>query len=692
MPAPLLLAAGTALESLILFLLLLTDRFTPAALAAMAAAALLPLPIVRPRPAREPAVAELDRSSRWLFAIVFGAFGILYLIYALGPETEFDALNYHLALPAEYLRLGGFPDRIGFFEVLPQGLEMLYAFSAALGGAGAARLTHFAFLALTPAMFLAVGRRLGLPDSGPFFAAAFYFCAPVVGVAGTSVHNDAPMVFFVLAAFYLLLRWRGEANSRWLIPGGLAAGFCYAVKLPGLIVPGLLVLYLLFARRVRPALIAGLSALPAIAPWMIRAFVLTGNPVAPMMNAWFPNPFFHLSSELELARRFTHGDPSLAQVPLHLALGGPLEGFFGPMLLALPLGLLALRRKNGLLVVAAAAALALPWFLNHGARFLMPGFALMSVALGMALPRSWLWPAVLLHALTCWPQVIPLYARAGAWEFKELPWRAALRLEPEREYLKRAMAEYPVLDLLEKHTRPGERIFAVIGVPKVYARREVLEFWHSAEADRLLDSLKVAAFQARDPFYDVRADWMPAPLRALRFRLPRGEPEEWYIHELDLYDGERRLPPGRGWSLDAWPNPWETPWMLDGNRATRWRTWEPVRAGAFVEVAFDHPQTVSSAVLLAHIPGRAPGIEFHGRDSRGAWRRLAARPEMTRRATEDLRRPAVRALKRAGFRYLLTPVGQSDAGPLGRLIAGHEKEWGLELAAESGGIHLFRIP
>src|ERR1022692_504537 len=42
--------------------------------------------------------------------VIFGAYGVWYLVNALAPETIADGITYHLGLPNEYLRLGGFPD------------------------------------------------------------------------------------------------------------------------------------------------------------------------------------------------------------------------------------------------------------------------------------------------------------------------------------------------------------------------------------------------------------------------------------------------------------------------------------------------------------------------------------------------------------------------------------------------------
>ncbi len=691
-PRTVLLAVGTAIESSLIFLLLQSGAAAPGAFAALGLISVLPLAWIRPTSSNEAAVQPLGPFARRLFMLVFVAYGVLYFVQALAPEVEFDGFTYHLGLPAEYIRLRGFPDRIGFFELLPQGMEMLYTFAFLVGKHSAAKLCHFAYLAMTPPLMVVIARRLGLADVVAWAAACFYVCAPVVGIAGSSVHNDAPLVFLMLAVFYLLLRWHQEGDSRLLIPAGLAAGFCYAIKLPGLMVPALAAAFVFSRQRVRPAALVALAAALMIAPWMLRSTLLTGNPFAPLLNRWFPNEWFHISTEQDLVRRFhAYGGKSYWTLPLELTIGAGMEGIFGPLFLLSPLALAAVRKKAGRVLLAASVVMVVPWLLNHGARFLMPAAAFGSLALAMALPRPVLWAAVAFHAVACWPQVIPLYARPGTWQFKEFPWRAALRLESERDYLRRITPEFPAVELLEL-TGEQDRTFCLVGTPRAYITRDTLEFWHSAEADRLMDTLKVAGVYNRDPFFNLRAEWTPEPLRAVRFRLLRGYPAEWCVHEVELYSPGGRLGPRRQWVLDAWPNRWETPAGLDDNRATRWRTWEPMRRGMYFQIDFGRPLVLNRAVLLSHTPLYRVPVEFDGLGIDGHWRRLGEDTVGELRAGEDMRRPAIRALKRAGFRYLLVPTGADGAGPLGTAMVNHLTEWGLRDAGTRAGLHLLRVP
>ena len=609
-----------------------------------------------------------------------------YFVNALAPETVADGITYHLGLPLQYLRTGGFPEHLTFFSLIPQGTEMLYTMAFAFGRHSAAKLVELAFFVATLPLIFRVGRQLHLPDLASLVAAVIYFCAPVAGITGSSSYNDAAGVFFLLATIHLLLMG-GRAP---LLAVGALAGFCYAIKIPGILVPIGATAFALRYRK-RAWLVAAGAAL-VIAPWMIRNLVVTGNPLAPLMNSLFPNPYFHVATEAELARGLRSlGAVKPWQVPWELAFGDHLTGTFGPLFLALPIGLLALRRREGRLLWAAALLLALPWLTNTGARFLMPSVVLAGFALGMSLPRPAAIAAVAIQVVACWPHVIDTWETRYAFRLHEFPLAAALRIEPEADYCRRHLNEYNVAKMVERATPPDSRTLALASVASAYLDRDVTVSWHSAEADQLLDTLRLAALYEDAPDFDWKAEWPPQSVRVLRFRMPVSCEGEWDISEIQLYSGEYRIFNSPQWSLAGWPNRWEAPLAFDGNLATRWRTWQTVRAGMYFEVDLAHPQLLTSAVLVSHTPVYRVPLEIYGQDEKGAWRVLSKAPQAIRRARQDLRLDAARALRKAGFRCLLAPTGSGGNAPIGNAIVGKEAEWGLEAAGYAGDFHLYHV-
>jgi len=694
-PWTIALAVGAAAESGIVFLLLVCGVGNRVSFILLGAVCLPVFWWLGRGSARlaDPVKARADGVSVYLAGAALAFYGALYLINALAPELEPDAIAYHLGLTSEYVRLGGFPSRVGFYEMLPQGLEMLFVPALAFGQHSAARLVHCAFLLASVPLMLRIARRLELPEGAGLAAAVLYFCAPVVGITGTSAYTDAGEVFFTLATFYALLVWRDTRDVRYLAPAGITAGFCYAVKFPGGLVAMLALAFVVAAERGmharQLALLAG-AALAVAAPWILRDVVMTGNPVAPLFNSLFPNPYFHPSMERDLAAALGswQGVPPW-RVPYELMVGGTFAGTMGPVFFALPLGLLALRKRAGRLCWMAAALLALPWFWNTGARFLMPALPFLALALALALPRQALWACVALQAVACWPQVVGLYHREYTWRLERIPWRAALRIQPEQAYLSSLQPAYRVARLVQDNTQPGERIFSLIAAPAAYTDREILVFWHSAQAVQLHDTLRVAV-DRNNTLFDVRAEWTPHPMSALRIRMPQASPVEWVIGEIQLFSGDYRIFGSPQWQLQAWPNVWELPLAFDENQATRWRTWDPIRAGMFVEVDFDRAQTLSGAVMTSPTAFYPLPFDFYGRE-RDGWHLLTGRPVVTERPLGNVRMSATRAVRDAGFRYILANNGNDGNGALGADMVGHEVEWGLEKTADLGPVVLFRI-
>jgi len=266
---------GAAALSLIIFVLFLTAMARPWAFLALAVAGCAPILLHRPRcPSRR-------RSGPGRWAILYGT---LYLLYALAPEIQSDALHYHLALAANTHTSGAFPQQISFYAVLPQGVETLFAFAFSIGGESSAKLLHLVCLAASLPLIHGIAIHFGLTPRVGYAAAAFYAVTPVVGISSTCAYTDAAIAFFTLAVFTLLLQ---TAPSHAAFAGLCAGGFAMPSNLRSVGRRGCF----LHSRRATKAGLAGsLCAGVALAagPWMVRAIILTGNPFAPLLNGLFP--------------------------------------------------------------------------------------------------------------------------------------------------------------------------------------------------------------------------------------------------------------------------------------------------------------------------------------------------------------------------------------------------------------------
>jgi hypothetical protein len=690
-PPEIALAVGAAVESLLIFLLLaLHVGYWPVFLA-LGLAPLAALPFIGRTGLSDAAVEPLGRYGRIAAGAIFAAYGVWYLVNAMAPEISPDGIVYHLGLAFDYARMGRFPDRFAFYDALPQGMEMLFTMAFAFGHHSAAKLVEFGFLVATPSLMLRVARRLGLSDRAWLVAAVFYCCAPVTGITGATSYTEAALVFFTLAALYLLLLWR-DTDERWcLVAAGLAAGFCYAIKLPGAMVLVGAAIWVT-ARRWRGLALLAAGALGAVAPWLVRNAVIAHNPLAPLANAIFPNPHFHLLTERILAAQLASwGSVELRDVPWQLAFGDGLTGTYGPLLLALPLALLAWRSRAARLALGAAILLALPWCLNRGARFLMPAVALAALALGAALAGFWrgrvAWAAVALQAIVCWPQTLNQFPPEYAFRLHRFPLHAALRIEREAHYLARTVPEFPVAKMVEENTPPKARIFSFDAVANAYLPREVAVSWQSAEGDRMADALH-AAFHP-DALYRRGVRFPSAPLLALRLRMAAARKTEWRVEEVEVYAKGARVRPAADWVMRARPNRWEAPLALDGNYATAWRTWRPTEAGSALEIDFGIPVIADGAALLSRDAEETLPLEIWAKQLNGTWRLVGNSPPPAATPEAPQRADATAVLRRAGYRYLLAPIGGDDL--IGKDMLANPDDWGLVALDQTGNSALFHV-
>ncbi|MES1258887.1 MAG: hypothetical protein ABUS51_10670 [Acidobacteriota bacterium] len=593
----------------------------------------------------------------WFVGAVLAVYGLFYLVFAMAPEIQPDALAYHLRLVSDYARLHAFSNHIAFYDVLPQGMEMLYVPAFAVGGAAAAKLVHFTFLIATVPLLREIAREAGLHDQAGSAAAAVFFLAPVCGVAGTAAYTDAGLVCAVCAVLYLTLRWDRERTSALLLCAALNAGFCYAVKPTfGWVVVAATAYVGMRARRIAPAAGFAALALLVVLPWMARAYWLSGNPVAPFANGWFPNPVATPDLEKRLAASysaFRTGFPWRTVWTDYTVAGGH-QGLLGAAFLLLPLALLSLRQRAGRWLLAAAALLAVPVLANTGTRFLLPAMAPASLALASVLPGPLVIGLVALQAIGAAPPVMDLYDKRHEWRLGALPVRAALGTVPEAVYLKGALPGYAVARMVARNTGADAKIFACSAVPEAYIPREILIWWHSAEARRFTDALHFAHMSR-----GTRA-------RVLSWRWNAGEYRSLRLTALtDLRVVEAGLVAG---SMGA----------------QSWKMFHPGEA-----IRLTAGPGVRGADLLIW-PGDQAREKTEALPAAGSWLSMDARAERCARNI-DLRRDATAYIRRSGYHYILIPVEADAFAEIGSEMGRHPGEWGVEAVGRADTMWLFRI-
>ncbi len=673
---------------------------------------------------KRPPAPSVQGSQPWperlLILIPAVAYGVLYVVHTLAPETRSDAIGYHLGLVHRYYRDHGFlPITTNIYAHVSQGAEMLYLFAYAIGRESAAKIVHFSFLVATCGAMLCLARRFHAPLAGVFATVVFFTC-PVVIPDASSAYNDCALAFALLMTFFALTCWWKDRTAKWLLILGLLTGFSFAVKYTGVVavVAAVIASAATFARTrttwpaVRTLALSGAAAAVVGLPWLLKNALFAGNPLAPFFNAWFRNRYVSIEWEqayLFAMKSYREGPlnrwEQFATAPFDLVFGERYAGSLGWLLLLAPIALLALRWPLGRALLGASFVCALPWLSNAGARFLIPSVIFGALALGLVvesapvkvrLPLA----AFLLAAqcVTSWPAHRGLWYYSNLWSIDGFPWRAALRIEPQKWHLARNVESFLLADRLDQVAGRDTRVLSFSNLPEAYFQAELLVSYQGLENQDLSDSLLASTFPALGPGRVLRASWPARALRAVRVeqRQPATS-RTWMVSEVRfLRDGAPApLPPGS--ILNAFPHPWHAARAFDGDVFSAWNSREPPAGGMFLEARFEtvfaldgleliHPDSAARSQSGIRITGLGPDGEWT--DIRPARVDALRRPVSARAARES----AGNLLRKHRIRYLVLKLDrESPYYRESRIIATAPEDWGLRRVFVDRSAMLFEV-
>jgi hypothetical protein len=398
-----------------------------------AAAALLGLPtwwrakpfqwIAAWGPARPP--AGVGVRGNWItlsLLAVIVASAMLNLVAALAPPTAWDALTYHMAAPAFFIRDGGIsfvplrawasPFTAEMWNVIgllvgTDRLPLVFQWAMGVGSAAALYL-----LAVTR-----TSRRTAL------LAAAIFYTSPHVILLASSAKSDLAWMLFLFLSLHALLAWRERGGMGWLALSGLATGLVIATKFQGLYwAPGMLLLLAVLYRsawRSAPLVTAarvsaygGIAAVVA-SPWWIRSWIGGGDPIWPYGYPIFKSLYWSQEAHDKYAS-WTQGPGDslwhLIALPWNITLNQSAWPFglqvpYTPLLLAFVPAIVLLWRRfpaghRWFFLVAAvpAAVHYIGWFATYQQpRYLFPVVGIMMI------PAAYAFWQLATTRLTKWP-------------------------------------------------------------------------------------------------------------------------------------------------------------------------------------------------------------------------------------------------------------------------------------------------
>jgi 4-amino-4-deoxy-L-arabinose transferase-like glycosyltransferase len=404
---------------------------------------------------------------------------LLNLFWAVAPEVQFDALNYHLAVPEAYLRAGAIVDLRFLHAYLSKAMELLFAAGLALGGAPAVKLFVYGLGLFAAVATYALGKALFNPRVG-MWAAAIFYTAPAVGWLTGTVYIDNLIALLCTAVLLVFVKWFHSRDTRWFVVASILAGLAVGAKLNAAFAFVIVLPLMTFqCRREWKRIGVGAGAFVLVAlPTYLLAWKYTGNPIFPLLNGFFKSPVWPDDNAIFNAADFglPRTLPNLGVFPFRLALDTARfgeavpRGAVGISLLIAAFALLFLPRLGraaGILFAAAAAYLVILFFTMQYARYfvaILPVVAVLAAATCFAITaektgwKLWLVEACLFVGIVA---QFPAFSTQYDMLPQRFPVRVALGLEDRETFARRALPGYEAAQHINASIRPGERILGV---------------------------------------------------------------------------------------------------------------------------------------------------------------------------------------------------------------------------------------
>jgi 4-amino-4-deoxy-L-arabinose transferase-like glycosyltransferase len=287
--------------------------------------------------------ASAKSVAPWIPISVCAAFGLAFLMSLVPPADDFDALFYHLTVPAWWLRDGGLTRVALPHYWYPQMVEGSFVWALALGVDTAAHLIHLFWFLLSALLLWHWARQLW-GGAIAWDALLILLTMPSLLWLASWAYTDYALTFTGIGTLYSLWKWKNSGDTRWLLIGGVMAGMALSVKYTGFVIPLTgAVLVISWEREILPRFkntfyFSGIALLVA-SPWYIRNWVWMENPIYPFV---FGGPFWDTFLAQAYAAAGTGIGFDLGQLlilPLTATLGTRDMNFFdgriGPFLLIL---------------------------------------------------------------------------------------------------------------------------------------------------------------------------------------------------------------------------------------------------------------------------------------------------------------------------------------------------------------------
>lgn len=227
---------------------------------------------------------------------------IIYFLYCLLPELGFDALVYHLFIPAQMAskHFWGFDVEKYIWAVLPLLGDWIYTLSFVLSGESATRILNYFFILIGARIVFLISEELGLKTIGKYLCVFIYFSCPLTFAVTSTLYVESIWGAYFMAASYLILKMIKPSNidPKIFLLISLLIALSAATKMATIVLlPTIFLTLLLFTSVLNRANLkvflwgTGIFCTIGLIP-NITAWIKTGNPFFFILNNIFKSPYF----------------------------------------------------------------------------------------------------------------------------------------------------------------------------------------------------------------------------------------------------------------------------------------------------------------------------------------------------------------------------------------------------------------
>lgn len=335
----------------------------------------------------------------YFFLLLIGLFYLGFsFLQNLAPETFYDSMVYHLAVPQYWLLNHGLRDfPTNFFSNYPFGGEAFFLNGLVFQGTEAAKMLHAVSFGVCALLAGGWAREITGEKAG-WLTLGLALTLPLFAVNTWTSEVEGILSLAVVLFLYSFYRFAQEpGKARWGYLAGLFLGLALSIKYTAVLPAGIgfLVLVLQKSQAFRKEKWGGwgaivLGVLLLLGPWLLKNLAYTGNPFFPYLMEHFAGRHLPLGGYEKLLEeqhaRVTTTWTDWLLLPWTLSMANPDSyNFCGPLALALAPFLFLFRLRHPAL---RFLALVVPLFLvagfgfTHILRFVLPDFVLLYILLG----------------------------------------------------------------------------------------------------------------------------------------------------------------------------------------------------------------------------------------------------------------------------------------------------------------------